>query len=78
MREAPHAEATIRRRVPSAISSLALCVDDTLRVCVDPRTTPYTPAPMTTLADIEADLPWGLHDAYLEAIELDWPKRRQP
>src|ERR1700722_316639 len=24
------------------------------------------------LAEIEAGLPWGLHDAYLEGIEIDW------
>jgi|SRR5580700_1394134 hypothetical protein len=24
------------------------------------------------LAEIEATLPWGLHDAYLEGIEIDW------
>jgi hypothetical protein len=26
------------------------------------------------LEDLEATLPWGLHDAYLERIEIDWPK----
>lgn len=24
------------------------------------------------ISDIEASLPWGLHDAYFEAIEIDW------
>ncbi len=28
------------------------------------------------ISDIEASLPWGLHDAYLEAIEIDWPNAR--
>jgi hypothetical protein len=28
------------------------------------------------ISDIEASLPWGLHDSYLEAIEIDWPKAR--
>jgi hypothetical protein len=27
---------------------------------------------MTTLEAIEAALPWGLHDAYLERMEIDW------
>jgi hypothetical protein len=27
-----------------------------------------------TLSAIEASLPWGLHDAYLETLALDWPK----
>ena len=26
----------------------------------------------TTLSEIEASLPWGLHDAYLEALDIDW------
>jgi hypothetical protein len=26
------------------------------------------------LSDIEASLPWGLHDAYLESLALHWPK----
>jgi hypothetical protein len=25
-----------------------------------------------SLAEVEASLPWGLHDAYLEGIEIDW------
>jgi hypothetical protein len=25
-----------------------------------------------TLADLAASLPWGLHDALLESIEIDW------
>jgi hypothetical protein len=29
-----------------------------------------------TLEEIEAGLPWGLHDAYLERIEIDWLARR--
>jgi hypothetical protein len=28
---------------------------------------------VTSLADIEHTLPWGLHDAYLESLEIDWP-----
>ncbi len=27
---------------------------------------------MTTLADIETELPWGFHDAYLEGLTIDW------
>jgi hypothetical protein len=26
-----------------------------------------------TLSSIEASLPWGLHDSYLESLALDWP-----
>jgi hypothetical protein len=29
-----------------------------------------------TMADVEAALPWGLHDALLESIEIDWPNAR--
>jgi hypothetical protein len=29
-----------------------------------------------TLTQIEDDLPWGLHDAYLESLTLDWPAAR--
>lgn len=29
-----------------------------------------------SIADIEATLPWGLHDAYLEALEIDWPNAK--
>jgi hypothetical protein len=25
---------------------------------------------------LEATLAWGLHDAYLERIEIDWPKAK--
>jgi hypothetical protein len=28
------------------------------------------------IAEIEAGLPWGLHDAILEAISVDWPKAK--
>ena len=31
---------------------------------------------VTTIADLEAPLPWGLHDAHLEAVEIDWPAAR--
>ncbi len=27
-----------------------------------------------TLAELVAGLPWGLHDAYLEALSVDWPR----
>ncbi len=27
-----------------------------------------------TLSEIEASLPWGLHDAYLETLSIDWPR----
>jgi hypothetical protein len=33
------------------------------------------PQPMT-LATIEDSLPWGLHDAYLEALAIDWPNAK--
>jgi hypothetical protein len=26
-----------------------------------------------TFDELEATLPWGLHDAYLEGIVIDWP-----
>jgi hypothetical protein len=29
-----------------------------------------------TLVEIEDTLPWGLHDAYLEEMAIDWPNRR--
>jgi hypothetical protein len=29
-----------------------------------------------TLEELEATLPWGFHDAYLERIEIDWPKAK--
>jgi hypothetical protein len=28
------------------------------------------------LAEIEASLPWGFHDAYLERLEIDWVQSR--
>ena len=28
-----------------------------------------------TIRDIEAELPWGFHDAYLERLEIDWMRR---
>jgi hypothetical protein len=27
---------------------------------------------VTTLADLERQLPWGFHDAYVEALTIDW------
>lgn len=27
-----------------------------------------------TFQDVEASLPWGLHDAYLEGFALDWTR----
>jgi hypothetical protein len=33
---------------------------------------PATYAPAMTLDEIEAMLPWGLHDAYLEGLDIDW------
>jgi hypothetical protein len=27
-----------------------------------------------TLAELVEQLPWGLHDAYLEALSIDWPR----
>jgi hypothetical protein len=27
-----------------------------------------------TLDALVASLPWGLHDAYLEALSIDWPR----
>jgi hypothetical protein len=29
-----------------------------------------------TLSGIEDALPWGLHDAYLEALDIDWPNAK--
>ena len=29
-----------------------------------------------TMADVEAALPWGLHDALLESIQIDWLNAR--
>ena len=26
------------------------------------------------IATIEASLPWGLHDAYIEAVDIDWSR----
>ena len=31
---------------------------------------------MTTIADLEATLPWGLHDAHIESVDIDWPGAR--
>jgi hypothetical protein len=31
---------------------------------------------MATLSELEDTLPWGLHDAYIERIEIDWIGRR--
>lgn len=28
------------------------------------------------IAEIEASLPWGLHDALLQSIAIDWPKAK--
>ncbi len=30
---------------------------------------------MTTIADVTEALPWGLHDAYLEGMDVDWLQR---
>jgi hypothetical protein len=29
-----------------------------------------------TLEELEATLPWGLHDAYLERLQIDWPEAK--
>lgn len=31
---------------------------------------------MTTIADLEKSLPWGLHDAHLESVHIDWAAAR--
>lgn len=30
--------------------------------------------PLMTLSELAEGLPWGLHDAYLEALSIDWPR----
>jgi hypothetical protein len=31
---------------------------------------------VSTIAKLENDLPWGLHDAYVESMAIDWPRAR--